>query len=269
MSDKLQPEDKLKALGLKLTESQESPLRDEFDALENAVSGLSNGFTEFQNDVSNEGSFDNFENYMTNDLGLTSTEASRLRQKFEAKYGDYNTFDTEVNSFSTFDAWRNSFVWGDTIGGETTSDGETRNAGIRIHSEDGITRDDVAVPAGAVEVFAPEIHFSQTGATVDEDPDKSSVFSWSNMSASETTINPGDTITLSADLTNNGSYPENYTPALIIDDATVKTADTITVDANATQTVSFSRTFDDLGVFDVRISKSSTVQVSVVPPNLN
>jgi len=268
MSNTLKPADKLKALGLKLPESQESPLKEEFDELKKQVENLSNGFSEFQNDVNNQSSFSEFETYLTDTLGLSASEASKLRKKYESKYTDFSTFQNELSSYSSFEEWRNSFSWGDTLGGETTEDGQATNAGIRFHGEAGITREGVQVPAGTVEIFGPEVHFSQTGATADEEEDKSSLFSWSNESVDNATPVPYEDVTFSADLTNNGSYRENFVAALLVDGETVTTGDLFKIGPGNTRTVEFTYEFGEIGSYEVQISKSATIDVTVIPPQL-
>ncbi len=263
MSDELKPKQKLKALGLKLPESQENPLKTEFDKLESAVEDLSNGFPEFQNDVGNQTSFSEFETYLTDTLGLSADVSASLRSKFEAKYGDFSTFQTELDSFITFDEWLNSFKWGDTIGGETTSDGVESNQGIRFHSEEGVTKEDVQVPAGTVEIFGPEIHFSQTGATADEEEDKSSLFSYSNETLSDSSIFLDESATFSVDLTNNGSYQERFLPVLVVDGEKEKEGDLIKIGPGNTRTIAFEFFPPDTGDFDLRINKSATRTITV------
>jgi hypothetical protein len=265
MSDNLKPVDKLNALGIKFPQAQRNPLREEFNALKSGIDSLTDGFTTFQNDVSNQSSFDEFETYLESTLGLSAETAATLRNKISVKYGDFSTFQTELNSFSTFNEWENSFIWGDLLGGETTADGVNKNSGIRFHSEAGLTQDGVEVPAGSVEIFGPEIHFAHTGQTADVESDKSTILNWSNMSVDASSITLGTTSTFSADITNNGSYPETVTPGLFIDHELVATKDLVTVGAGDSKTITFGYTFGDLGVYEVKINKTSTVSVTVSP----
>ena len=49
---------------------------------------------------------------------------------------------------------------------ETTTvvaESESGDAGIRIHEEDGVSKDGVEVPAGTVEVYGLKVEFSHTG----------------------------------------------------------------------------------------------------------
>jgi hypothetical protein len=264
MSDELKPKDKLNALGLKAPDSQENPLQSEFESLLNGIdTNLSGGWLDFQNDVSNQSSFGEFETYLTDTLGLSSSDASTLRQKYQSKFGTFSDFQNAVSSYSSFEEFENSFTWGDTISGETTEDGQNNNAGIRFHSEAGITKEGVSVPAGTVEIFGPEVHFSQTGATADEDPDKSSLFSYSNMDVSDSSVLLGDTPTVSVDLTNNGSYQENFLPVLLVDGEVQQEGDLIKIGAGNTRELSFEFKTPDTGDFEVQINKSPTRTITV------
>lgn len=91
--------------------------------------------------------------------GFTSESASWAAFKYEVIYNYENWSDFE-------NSWRGAT----TVSSDLKSDpnkqsGASRAGGVRVHEERGTTRDGARVPAGTVEIFGPEVHFSKTGNT--------------------------------------------------------------------------------------------------------
>lgn len=260
--DGLSPGDILKALGLKLPSTQANPLRDLWNDLREAVD-----FATFNSDVQGLSSWGAFETYLQDDLGFSASDAADLRNQLEQKYSSFSDFQTELDSFSSFDEWENSLSWGETTGGESTDEDGRLVTGIRFFDEPGITRDDVSVPAGSVEIFGREIHTSQTGAPSDEES-SSSLFAWSGMSADPSSPDVYETVTFSATVENTGTDPQQIVAALSVDGERVDESELVKLAPGSTREFSFLYEFEESGTYSVRIGESATIDVSAVPPNL-
>lgn len=89
----------------------------------------------------------------------TSQSASWAAFKYEVIY-NYESWQDFENS------WRGATsVSSDLKSRPNVDGGKARAGGIRVHEGRGTTRDGARVPAGTVEVFGPEIHFSKTTDT--------------------------------------------------------------------------------------------------------
>lgn len=249
--------EKLRALGLKSPDASNNPYEGLFDQIEGAKS-----FSEFNTDVQGQSSFGEFETYLTDTIGMSSSDASRFRTRMEQKYADFPTFQSELSGFSSYEGWRGSFSWGTTIAGDTT-DGEGVTSGVRVHGEDGISYDNIRVPKGTVEVFGPRVEFSQTDPPIDASTD----FTASNLTVSNTTPTRYETIVISADITNNSGYATTFTAKLLEDSSVVK-SETISFGVNETKTVEFQRRYTELVSVEVAINDTATETVVVIPEGL-
>jgi len=250
--------EKLRALGLKSADSSNNPYEGLFTQIENAKS-----YSEFTDDVQNTlSSWSEFETYLQDTIGRTATEAARFRNRMEQKYASFSDFQSALGTFSSFAGWRGSFSWGTTIAGDTT-DGEDVTSGVRVHGEDGLSYDNIPVGKGTVEIFGPRVEFSKTDAPIDASTD----FAVTNLTVSNTTPQPFETIQISADVTNNSGYGTSFTAQLIEDDSVVNTQ-TISMDPSETRTVTFDRGYSELVSVEVQINDSGTETVVVVPSNI-
>jgi len=249
--------EKLRALGLKSPDSSNNPYEALFDQIEDAKD-----YTSFRSDVQGQASFGEFETYLVEEVGMSSTDASRFRSRMEQKYSSFGDFGTALDEFDGFPGWRGSFSWGTTIAGDTT-DGEDPTSGIRVHGEDGISYDNEPVGKGTVEIFGPRIEFSQTDAPIDASTD----FEVTNLSVSDTTPYTYQTIQISADVTNNSGYGTTFTAKLLEDSSVVK-GKTVQIDPGETLTVEFDRTYTDYVSVEVAVNSSAAETVTVIPIGL-
>lgn len=253
----LTSKEKLRALGLKAASVQNNPYQDVFEQIEAAKD-----YSTFSSDVNNQSSFSEFETYLTDTIGVGGSQAADFRRRMEQKYSTFSDFQNALSGFSSYDEWINSFSWGTTIAGDTT-DGDGATSGIRIHGEDGLSYDGIKVPKGTLEAFGPRLEFSQTAAPIDA----TASFSAANLTVSNTTPSPNETIQISADITNNSGYGLSHTVKYTEDGNVVKTR-TLDFAANETRTVSFERTYDDYVSYDVSIDGTGPTTVTVVPDEL-
>jgi hypothetical protein len=253
----LTQKEKLRALGVKAPTVQNNPYLSTFDAIREEKD-----YSTFTSDVNGQASFAEFETYLTDTIGVGSETASRFRQRMEQKYETFGDFGTALSGFSSYDEWINSFSWGTTIAGDET-DGEQISAGIRIHGEDGLSYDGVGVPKGTLEVFGPRVELSQTPPPIDA----SSSFSTANLQVSETLPSPYETITISADITNDSGYGLDHTAKLTEDGQVVKSK-TVSFAAGETKTVEFTRRYTDYVSVDVKVNEAGPTTVTVIPQGL-
>jgi hypothetical protein len=260
--DGLSNGDILKALGLKLPNTQANPLRDLWNDLADSTD-----YATFSDDVQGLSSYSEFETYLQDTHGFSAGEASTFREQLESKYASFTDFQDSLSTFDSYEEWENSLSWGETVGGESTDEDGRLVSGFRFHDESGVTREGVRVPAGTVEIFGEEIHTSNTSPPVEEES-SGSLFSWANESYSPDVPTPYDPVTISADVTNNGSYAEPFVAALKVDGPVVDESDLVKIGPGNTRTFEFTYRFDEVGNYDVQISSSATQTIPVAPEGL-
>lgn len=254
----LTSKEKLKALGVSAPAVQNNPYLSEFEAIEEY------GFSQFQTDVSGQASYSEFDTYLVDTIGLSSTKATQFRSRMEQKYTDFSDFQTTLSGFSNIDGWINSFSWGTTIGGDaTTDDGSTVAGGIRVHNEAGVTYDGENIPAGGLELFGSEIHTSQSGAS----STKASSFATTNLQASNTTPDVFEDVIYTADITNNNSF-EDTASAKLTENGEVVATKTVSIGGTSTKQVAFTRRYEEVQSVDVKINEAGPVEVQVIPEEL-
>jgi hypothetical protein len=265
MSD-LDEEKKLIWLGLKRIESDRSVVAEAFDILRNNVED----YEAFQNDLGGVSNYTEFKTYLENH-GFSSGEADtfidRIQNNFEDTDSSGSTYDEfkqyVQNEASSFAQLKNAFNTNQTIGsGEETVGGE-KVSGIKFFENDGYTKDGFFVPAGTVEVFGNEIHFSKTGAPAAGEEN----ISYSNLTVSNTSPNKNQTIDISADVNNSGTGSGSVYVTLI-EDGVVSKQERVEVPAGQTKTVSFERAYTELKTVEVTIGDLNPITVFVVPQDI-
>lgn len=258
----LTAKEKLRALGVKAPSVQNNPYLNSFESIESSKT-----FSQFETDVSGQSSFSEFETYLEDTIGLSADDAAQFRKKMEQKYPSFSDFQSSLSGFSSFDEWINSFSWGTTLGGDTISGGGQGGgvsaAGIRIHGEDGVSKAGVNVPKGTLEIFSPRIELSSADAPIDA----TASFASGNLTISDTLPTTFETITISADITNNSGYSLDHTTKLTFDGNVVDTS-TDNYGPSETKTISFTYTFEELRSVDVKVDGAGPTTVSVVPEGL-
>lgn len=250
----LSADEKLVALGLKTPSSQTNPYRDLFQQIRDAVS-----YSTFVTDVNGLADFPAFESYLQTTIGMTAAEASRFRTLVEQKYGTMTAFQTALGEASSYDEWEADFKFGETFG-MTPSDEDPTNAGIRVHSEPGVSFDGVGVPKGTVEVYGPRVEFSQTQAYDLTVPD----FSYTNITVSNTEPWVNEIVDISVDVTNNNGY--SMSPIIrLLEDGEVVDSTQLSFGGNETIPVTFQRSWSELVSVDLRVEASPSVTVNVTP----
>lgn len=256
----LTQDDKLRALGIRSPEAGSDISQDLFETIQEAFDSLD----EFEDEIDNFTSFDEFENYLVNQGILDAEDAERLRQRIEARFGDYQSLLDEIDSADTFNEWISQYNPGGGVTGGS-------NQGVRFHEQAGVSRNGIQVPAGTVEVYGARVEFSETDPSAN--PEIS--FTTSNISASSTTIGVQTTqtfdifpeeVVISADVTNTSGGEAEITSRLYEDDEEVETTTSTFADGETVE-VSFAVRPSGLGQHDFRINQSDSVTITVDPSN--
>lgn len=249
------------------------------ELIEKFKTNIAEEWSDFQTafDNANLTSWNDFETWLT-DNGFTTNVAGNIRTQLEGKYASWSDFsDTILNEYSSWADFENDFASNSGLRSDR-EDSETglAAAGVKVFEESGVGRSGQEIPAGGVEVYGAEVHFSETTAvreTKDESAGGADAIAWSNLSVSPTTADVLTTVTVEADVTNNTSYPGSTVAELLVDDTVIETK-TVDIAGNTTKTVSMNwlagKTDDgeEVGTFAVGLSKAGTQDVTVIYPNL-
>lgn len=258
MSD-LSQKKKLVWLGLKRPQADLSEIAFGVDKLKAEVGD----YDTFQSDLDNVSNYTEFETYLENN-GFTNQEANNLIDRTKNNFNSYSDFKDYVqNQTDSYAELKNGYDSNKTIGSEEETNDGQQLAGVKFYESDGVTRDGVSVPAGSVEVFGKEVHFSQTTGSTGS----SASFSFSNLSVSNTNPNRGESVDISATVTNNGGV-DGTAYAGLTEDGSVVDSKGVIVDANSSKTVTFTRTYNEYQQVDVSIQNLSPITITVAPDSL-
>lgn len=207
--------------------------------------------------------------YLQNNAGFTASEAATLNDKIKANLTDddasgttWDEYEAEVGNLGSWDEWTNLFDTQNTFGSQAESQDGGPAAGIRTFESDGYTFDGVAAPAGTVEIFGREVHFSEQAPPTTASPD----FSYANLVVSNTLPNPYERVDISADITNNGDY--GTAEVVYKEDGSVEDRKSVTIAGGSTKTVTFTTYWTEYVSVDVTIDGLPAETVSVVPEGL-
>lgn len=240
-------------------------------------------FSLFQSDLDDENisSYSDFKTYLKDKAGFNQQEADNFVERIK------NNFTDDDNSGSTYDEFED-FVENDagsysdmksrfktvSLFGSRLEDGVGQNmSGIRHFEQKGRTKEGQTAEAGAIEIFGKNVYVSQTGnpktktGSGSTGDDTSISWDMQGSDASQNVADIGETVTISADATNNGDYTEFVSGSLIEDGEVIKTKSK-EIQAGETVTYNFEVTKDVYDCFDYKISKSTPLQVCWTIDNL-
>jgi len=266
----LTEDQKLVKLGLRSPNQTQSAGSETIEKLKNQIAEEWATFQENFEDA-NLSSFDDFETWLV-DNGFAADTAANIRNQFEQKYSSFSAFsDKVINDFESFTDFEHDFASNTGLRSDR-EDSETglSAAGIKVFEEAGVGRSGQSIPAGGVEVYGSEVHFSETSSvreTSDESAGTEDPVVWDNLSVEPNGLQTGDTITVEADLTNNTGYQGRIVAELIVD-GTVELTKAREVPGNSTVTITFEEVVGGIvpeasGTFDIGISKAGTESVTV------
>ena len=265
----LTEDQKLVKLGLRSPNQTQSAGGEVLEKFKNKISELFDKFQEKFEDA-NLGSFGEFETWLV-DNGFDSTTAKNIRNKFEEKYSTFSDFKTKViDDFESWGDFENAFASNTGLRSDRSNEDGLAAAGVKVYEESGVGRSGQSIPAGGVEIYGKEIHFSQTESvkkTKEESSGGKDPIVWDNLRVEPNGLQTGDTIKVEADVTNNTGFVGNIVAELIVD-GVVQMKKTRELRGNTTITVSFKEVVGGIipnatGTFDIGISKAGSESVTV------
>lgn len=279
--------EKLIWLGVKRPSQTQSSAEGEIEKLRDNVGDYST----FQNeldayDLDGDGtdedisSFSDFKTYLK-DYTFSQQGAddfvTKIQNNFEdtdadgSKYDDFESF--VQNDSDSYSELKSAFDSQSSFGTELETEDGQQAAGVRTFENDGVTYDGISVPAGSVEMFGREVHFSQSGTTKSGDGSGStggdSVFTVDNFQTddSDDVVDIYQTITFSADITNNGSYHEFFVASLTEDGDTLNNKN-LKIAPGSTRTVEFDVTKDEYFCADYKINTAGPITACWAPSGI-
>ena len=204
--------------------------------------------------------FDEFEAFLVDN---DTEDAGAIRNTFESRYETFAEFDDDVRSFDSYIELQNSFGSGSGLRSDLTDDDGDPVAGIKVYESAGVGTNGQSIPAGGVEVFGDEVYFSKS--TPFEEPDED--FEYANLQVSNTTPVPGQTITVSATVSN----PSSDWQAEIVqffEDGDVYSSSFVTVPGNDSTTVEFEWSSSEYKSVELTIGPLPPETVTVIHPSL-
>jgi len=266
MASDLTEDQKLVMLGMRSPNQQSTAQSTTITVFKN---NIAEEWDTFQENFEDAGltTWSGFETWLTNN-GVDATTASNIRTELENKYPTFSDYSDIVLNATSWEDYSSNFKVGSGLRSSLkTEDGESA-AGIQVYEEGGVGRSGQSIPAGGVEVYGTEVHFSQSTAVGSEqtpaEDQSDNPITYSNLSVSNTTPVPYEDIDVSATVTNNTSIPGfGVVPELVVDGSVEKTK-TITVPANSSTTVTFTIEFVEYESHEVTINDLPPETVVVV-----
>lgn len=179
--------------------------------------------------------------------------------------------DAVTNVLTGYDEFRNLFVAGSglessldiqsTGGTGGAEQSVTPAAGVRIHEEDGITKDGGTADAGAIEIYGTEVHFSETGNVGTSD---SPSLEYNDFSVSDEVPTVGNYVIFDVEVVNTSGNPGNIVITLKRDGTVVRST-TQFFQSHEVVNISFSYRSLDYGSWDFTIGNTAPITVSWIP----
>jgi len=270
MASDLTEDQKLVMLGMRSPNQQSTA---QSSTVQTFKTNIAEEWDTFQENFEDAGLTDwaGFETWLTNN-GVSADTASNIRSSLESKYPTFGDYSDVVLNSTSWEDYQTNFKSGSGLRSTLkTQDGQSI-AGVQVYEEAGVGRAGQEIPAGGVEIYGTNVHFSQSSTVGNEqepaEDQSPNPITYSNLSVSNTTPVPYEDIDVSADVTNNTNIPGfGVVPELIVDGSVEKTK-TITVDANSTTSVTFTIQFTEYESHEVTINDLSPETVVVVHPGL-
>lgn len=213
-------------------------------------------------DSSGIGSWDDWETYVS-DAGLSADRAATFRTKLEKLYTDFAGFDSAVLQSTDPLA---------EILNESSHDPDSsgEGLGIKVWESTGTTLSGKTASPGDVSIRAngPIYHETKVGGGDGTTAESTSTveLSYGTTTAASTTVRPGDTTEVYADVTNTGDAEAELTAVFVVN-GRVENSKSVTIPSGATRTPSF--TFDtdgrDYGEYGVKIGEADSTTIEYLP----
>lgn len=242
-------------LGIKSPQRGSNPIAPDVQLLKEHVGD----YSAFQTLVDDATSFTSYQSALES-AGFSTENAGNHVKRVQKVFTDWAAYATfvvdETDSYPEYKARFGSLPG--VRGGGRTAAGQSV-AGIRIHESEGVSYDGVDVPAGTIEVYGRRVEFSEQAASI-ENPK----LAYANIQVSDTEPSVGDTITVSADVTNEGARSGEVSIPLLSDGGVRKTK-TVFITSGATKTVSFEVSESSFQSAQYGIGSAGPVQVNWLP----
>lgn len=256
---------KLTWLGLSSAANSLSDVEGEVSILENNLSGYDQFIEDIQDGINN---YTDFENYLDS-IGFTNDQAASFVEKIQQNFVDENDSGSTFDEFKTFvveqtisfESLRTGFGQSNSITGEVTTEDGQPASGVKFHETEGVSRMGHTVPAGTTEIYGNEIHMSKTGPADVTPPAEEGDIDFTNISASNTTPEVGETVTVSCDVVSTKSTETDVIATFLEDGARID-AKNVRVPADSTESVQFDITKDEFVFNYYRIKTSEEIAVS-------
>lgn len=274
----LTEEQKLVMLGLKNPSRQHSDgenisiqLEGEFGDFE----GFQDAFLDEFPDAA-DGSFDDFEDWLASQDGIDDDLAETIRNEYEDTFEDFETLHETIEDGESFFDLEVNFERSVSLESELTDEDGQSVAGIQLYESGGLGRDGQSIPEGGVEIYGQEVHFSQATPDVDdEDPgDKDDdtgttyQFAYSDLEFDpDRTPTPNQTVTVSAQVTNDAARPRAESVALYVDGEEYA-SEYVSLTALDITTVEFEWSHPDYDSFEIGIGPLTPETVTVIHPGI-
>lgn len=288
----LKPQKKLAWLGLQDQVKERSIFEKEVALLRENFSS----YSAFQSAV------DSYSEYTNNDdtafkselesNGFNILESEVFVKKCQDNFTDedssgssYDEFKSHTNDSEGYAEFKSAFSQNTTFTSRVeTESGDVSAAGVEVHDTDGTTRDGVQIPAGGIEIFGREVHFSQTGNTKTGTGTGTSGSSFSGpvtfvtdfkTKSGDKVFDKYETVTFEVTIENRSSYEETATITLFEDGSQYESIRLGTYNSTRpalspgeTRTVEFDVSRSDIGCHDYRANISSEITVCWSPAGL-
>lgn len=220
-------------------------------------------------ETANPSNFADVETLLT-DNGIEQAKAENFVEVFKSVWEDFAAFDTDVRDTSTYQEFALFFGSSNELRGNSVGIYGMSQAGVKVYQSEGIGRSGQVIPAGGVEVYGEEVHFSQSDVEFDTDPPGeteggvSFQYDYENLDVPDV-ADRGSTITVSCECTNSSSWRRSATVQLIVDGEVYKNQ-VVHLERAETTTVEFDWSSDEYGVFEIGIGPLDPQKVTVTHP---
>jgi hypothetical protein len=252
----LSAEKKLVWLGLRNPQQSTSEVASEVRRLQEQF----NSVAEFQDELNDLTSFDDLRSSLE-DADFSGEQAQRFIDKIKQNFDSFDAFKQFADGAGSFQDLKTGFGTGFGFTGENQTEQGGKAAGIEIHDQPATSRNGVELPASTVEVFGRRIEFSETNALQSGAAD----IVYSELSVSPTTPAIGETVTVSATVSNAGDARGTTFPQLRVDGGVAQSQGPLRLAPGASESVTFETEIDSLVTVDVTIGNLPPETIAVEP----
>lgn len=273
----LTEEQKLVMLGLKSPNRQHSDGEQISIELESAFGPFEDFRDAFLDEFpdAEDGDFDAFEAWLADNEEIDDDLAQKIRNEYEDTFEDFETLHEVIEDGESFFDLEVNFEQSMSLESELEDEDGRSVAGIQVYESGGLGRNGQEIPAGGVEVYGQEVHFSQSDPDADdeddgdEDEDTGTTyrFAYSDLEVSDNLPIPRQTITVSCRVTNDAGRARAET-VQFYEDGDVIGSEYVSLVALDTTTVEFEWSSEEYKSVELGIGPLPPETVTVTHPSL-